>query len=241
MKIPYSILALAAGLASGAAPVTAEESSVYITQINQSAPLAGSRRPAAADAYSRVLGNASTLANTRPIAAPDTLGIDLTTLNGDPNAVRSAVTAASAAGTGARGLTNNVALLNQFGTANIGAIEQTGFNNNAVTSVIGDRNVTSQTQRDGSGNQSVIGVTGSDNRVASGQSGSGNSANLSFFGSGYTINSQQTGTNLSYSLTSDALGGSGKTITVEQIGAGTARNLVPAALPAGLNPTISRR
>lgn len=241
MKVPCSVLALAAGLASGAAPAKAQESSVYITQINQGAPLAGSRRPATADAYSRVLGNASTPANTRPAAAPDTLGVDLTTLNGSPNAVRSTVTAASAAGSGAGSLTNNVAVLSQFGAGNVGTIDQTGFNNSAVTTVIGDRNVTSQTQRDGSGNQSVIGVTGSDNRVTSGQTGSGNSANLTFSGSGYTINSQQSGTNLSYSLSSDTLGGSGKTITVEQLGAGAARNSVLTTLPTGMNPTIPRR
>lgn len=241
MRVRYFVLVLAAGLTSEAAPATAQESSVYITQINQGAPLVGSRRPAAADASSRVLGNASTSAYTRPTAAPDTLGVDLTTLNGGPNALRSATTAAAAAGSGAGSLTNNVAVLSQFGTGNVGTVDQTGSNNNAVTTVFGDRNVTSQSQRDGNGNQSIIGVTGSDNRVTSGQIGSGNSANLTFAGMGYTINTQQTGTNLSYVLTSDTVGGSGKTITVEQIGTGGARNSVATTLPSGINAVIPRR
>ncbi|BDL41809.1 hypothetical protein [Methylorubrum sp. GM97] len=241
MKVRHPILALAAVMSFEPISAVAQESSVYITQVNQGALLTNSRRPASPEVYSRILGNSSAPTSTRPTAAPDTLGVDLTTLNGNPNTVRNAVAAASVAGSGAGSLTNNVAVLNQFGIGNVGTIDQTGFNNSATTSITGDRNVTSQTQSGGSSNQSVIGVSGSDNRITSGQTGSGNSTNLSLVGSGYTINSQQNGLNLSYTLTSDMLSSSGKTITVEQTGVGSARNSILTTLPAGSFPAIPRR
>ncbi|MDP4023759.1 hypothetical protein Q8W71_14075 [Methylobacterium sp. NEAU 140] len=129
--------------------------------------------------------------------------------------LQGAVTAAGQAGSLGAGMTNNIAVINQAGSGNLGTIAQTGFNNVATATVMGNNNVTSQTQ-DGSSNRSAIGIAGNANAITTSQIGIGNSTAVDLSGSGYSVNTTQVGSGLSYGLTVNSTTASDKIITVDQ-------------------------
>jgi hypothetical protein len=244
MKYEGPALAFLALVALGAGPSVAQDSGVYISQIDPSPPsLTNSRRPTSQETASRVQSNASVPAGITPTATSNTLNFDLTT----PTGVANAVTAAGMAGNGAGSQSGNVAVINQFGFNNTGSIDQSGtgnlsrvdqygVNGRATADITGNNNRTSQTQLGFGANQSVIGVNGSSNIITTGQAGLANSTNINVAGTGYNITSQQIGTGLSYSFDSTKVDTGGKPISVLQIGVGPGVTVPVGALPGTVAP-----
>ncbi len=245
LPCPTPIRLVLAVLALGVGPALAQESGVYISQVDQGASLTNSRRAASQDTTARVLSNASVPVGITPTATSRNLSFDLTT----PNGVANAVNAAGLAGGGAGTLANSVAIINQYGSNNVAGITQTGGGNNSVidqygingratANITGSGNTTQQMQLGLGANTSAIGINGSNNTVNTGQLGIGNATNINVSGNGYVVSSQQSGIGLSYSFDSTKVDGGAKSISVNQIGIGSGANMPIGALPIGVAPII---
>lgn len=242
---PTPLRLLFAVLSLGAGPALAQESGVYISQVDQSATLTNSRRAALQDTTARVLSNASVPAGTTPTATSRSLSFDLTT----PNGVANAVNAAGLAGGGAGTLANSVAIINQYGSNNVAGITQTGGGNNsqidqygingrATANITGSGNTTQQMQLGLGANTSAIGINGSNNAISTGQLGIGNTTTINVTGNGYAVSSQQSGIGLNYSFDSTKVDGGAKSISINQIGIGSGMSTPVGALPTGVAPII---
>lgn len=243
MKLQLAIPYLLSAACLVPVPAGAQDSGVYISQVDQGSSLTNPRRANSQDTTARVLSNASVPAPIPPTGNVNGLNFDLTTQNGLANAVN----AAGQSGLGAGSLTNNVAVINQYGTGNTGSLGQEGIGNvgrinqygtgsRATTEVSGNYNNTLQTQLGLGGNTSAIGIVGSGNNVNSGQIGIGNSSAVTVSGSGYNISTQQIGVGLSYSFDSTTASNGLKTITVNQVGVGSGAGVATGTLPMGVAP-----
>ncbi|WP_449411304.1 hypothetical protein [Methylobacterium komagatae] len=258
MKFQRPALAILALAALGAGHSVAQDSSVYISQVDRNSSPTNARRLTSQDTASRIQSNASVPAGITSTATSSNLGFDLTTSIGAANAV----TAAGYAASGAGSQTSNIAVINQYGANNTGNIDQSGtgnfsrvdqygINGRATVDVTGNNNRTVQTQLGLGANQSTIAVNGSGSAITTGQVGLANSTNISVAGDGYNITSQQIGGGLSSSITTQQPGGGlsysfgttkidtgAKAITVIQTGVGSGANAPTGALPGGVAPII---